>query len=71
MDEFDSVKKRKGLGLMQGLELDVPVAEITNKAIEEGLVVISAGGNVLRMLPPLIITEKNVEKLIEILKKIL
>ena len=56
---------------MQGLELDVPVAEITNKAIEEGLVVISAGGNVLRMLPPLIITEKNVEKLIEILKKIL
>ena len=71
VDEFDSIKKRKGLGLMQGLELDVPVAEITNKAIEEGLVVISAGGNVLRMLPPLIITEKNVEKLIEILKKIL
>ena len=71
VDEFDSVKKRKGLGLMQGLELDVPVAEITNKAIEEGLVVISAGGNVLRMLPPLIINEKNVKNMIDILKKIL
>ena len=71
VDEFDSVKKRKGLGLMQGLELSVPVAEITSKAIEKGLVVISAGGNVLRMLPPLIITEKNVKKLIEILREIL
>ena len=71
VDEFDSVKKRKGLGLMQGLELNVPVADITSKAIEKGLVVISAGGNVLRMLPPLIITEKNVKKLIEILREIL
>ena len=71
VDEFDSVEKRKGLGLMQGLKLTVPVSEITSKAIENGLVIISAGGNVLRMLPPLIITEKNVEKLIDILKKIL
>ncbi len=69
--EFKSVKKRKGLGLMQGLELTVPVSDVVNEALENGLVVISAGGNVLRMLPPLIIDEKNIENMIDILKKIL
>ncbi|MBP5772735.1 MAG: aspartate aminotransferase family protein [Eubacterium sp.] len=71
VDEFDSVKKQKGIGLMKGLELSVPVGDITSKAIENGLVVISAGGNVLRMLPPLIINEKNIKNVIDILKKIL
>jgi acetylornithine/N-succinyldiaminopimelate aminotransferase len=69
--EFNSVVKRKGMGLMQGLELRVPVGDIVNEALENGLVVISAGGNVLRMLPPLIIGQKNVDFALDILRKIL
>lgn len=71
VDDFDSVLERKGKGLMQGLVLDIPTGKVINKAIEEGLLVISAGGNVLRMLPPLIITEKDIDKVVEILRKIL
>ncbi|MCR5430735.1 MAG: aminotransferase class III-fold pyridoxal phosphate-dependent enzyme, partial [Eubacterium sp.] len=69
--EFRSVESRKGMSLMQGLVLRDPVGEIVNEAIAQGLVVISAGGNVLRMLPPLIIDEKNIENMIDILRKIL
>ena len=69
--EFKSVESRKGLGLMQGLVLREPVGEIVNEALENGLVVISAGGNVLRMHPPLIISKENVDFMLEILCKIL
>ena len=65
------VKERRGKGLMQGLVLDKPVGEVIQKAMAEGLIVISAGGNVLRMVPPLIITEKHVDEMIVKLKKAL
>ena len=54
--EYDFLETRRGKGLMQGLVVTGrPVGEIINKALENGLVVISAGSNVLRMLPPLVI----------------
>ena len=65
------VKERRGKGLMQGLVLDKPVGEVIQKAMAEGLIVISAGGNVLRMVPPLVITEKHVDEMIVKLKKAL
>ena len=61
--EFDCVKERRGLGLMQGLELTVPVGDVVNKCLSKGLIVISAGGNVLRMVPPLVITKENVDEM--------
>ena len=67
--ESDNVVLRRGKGLMQGLVLKNPVGETINKAIEKGLLVISAGGNVLRMLPPLVITKENVDEMIQILKE--
>lgn len=69
VDEFDNVKARRGKGLMQGLVLTTPVSETVNKAIANGLLVISAGSDVLRMVPPLVITKENVDEMIEILKK--
>ena len=55
---------------MQGLVVSGrPVGEIINKALENGLVVISAGSNVLRMLPPLVIEKEHVDEMIEKLKK--
>jgi len=69
-DEFACVKEQRGVGLIRGLVLDVPVGEVVNAAIEKGLLVISAEGNVLRFVPPLIISEENVDEMIDILKDI-
>ena len=68
VEEFDNVTVRRGKGLMQGLVLTTPVRETIDKAIERGLLVISASGNVLRMLPPLVITKENVDEMIDILR---
>ena len=67
--DFDNVTARRGKGFMQGLVLTTPVGELVNKAIENGLLVISAGSDVLRMVPPLTITKENVDEMIEILRK--
>lgn len=66
--EYDNVKERRGVGLLQGLVLDNPVAEVIGKALEQGLVVISSSGNVLRLVPPLVITKENVDEMISILR---
>lgn len=65
------IKERRGMGLMQGLVVDEsrPVGEIIKKAMDNGLIVISAGGNVIRIVPPLIITRENVDEMTDILKR--
>lgn len=65
----DIVVDHRGMGLMQGLELSVPASDIVNKALENGLVLISAGANIVRFVPPLVITKEDVDKMISILKK--
>lgn len=65
----DSIIEHRGVGLMQGLEFDKPVADIINKALEKGLVLINAGTNIIRFLPPLVITKENVDEMIGILKE--
>ena len=67
----DTVLERRGKGFMQGLVLDTPVADVVKKAIANGALVISAGGNVLRMVPPLVFSKENVDELIEVLDKCL
>ena len=67
VEQYDNVVARRGKGLMQGLVLTTPVIDTVNKAIEKGLLVISAGSDVLRMVPPLVITKENVDEMIEIL----
>lgn len=70
VDKYDFITARRGKGLMQGLVLEgKPVGEVVTKAIENGLIVISAGGNVLRMVPPLVITESDIDEMIEKLEK--
>lgn len=66
--KHDCIKERRGKGLMQGLELTgKPVGEVITAAREKGLLVISAEHNVLRMLPPLIITKEDVDKAVSII----
>lgn len=71
VETFDTVVERRGKGLMQGLVLKRPVGEVIANAQEEGLIVLSAGGNVLRMVPPLIIQKEQVDEMIVKLKKAL
>lgn len=68
--ENEQIIERRGIGLMQGLEFSLPVDQIIAKALEEGLIIISAGANVIRFVPPLIITNDDVDKMITILNKI-
>lgn len=56
---------------MIGIEIDGDPSEIINKLIENGLLVLSAGKNVIRFLPPLVITYDEIDKGLEILKKVL
>ena len=67
-EKLDAVKEHRGTGLMHGLELNVPVGEIVNKALEKGLIVISAGCNTLRMVPPLIVTKEEIDDMLKILE---
>ena len=64
VEKYEAVEARRGKGLMQGLVLKKPVGEVIQKAMEAGLIVISASGNVLRLVPPLVITEAHVDEMI-------
>lgn len=67
---YDGIKEHRGIGLMHGLELDtsVPVTDVITKALEKGLIVLSAGNNTLRLLPPLVIEKQHIDEMIAIIK---
>jgi len=67
----DGVLERRGAGLMQGIKIKKPAGEVTGAALKEGLVIISAGDNVIRLVPPLIIEKEHVDEMLEKLKNIL
>lgn len=70
-DRYPCITDHRGLGLMQGLEMDRPVAGIVKAALEKGLILISAGANIIRFVPPLIIGEEHIEEMINILEGII
>lgn len=70
VEKYDFFTQRRGKGLMQGLVVEGrAVGEIVAKALENGLVVISAGSDVLRFVPPLIITKEQIDEMVEKLEK--
>ncbi|MDO4445071.1 MAG: aspartate aminotransferase family protein [Bacillota bacterium] len=70
VDKYPMITVRRGKGLMQGLVLEgKPVGEVVSRALEQGLIVISAGENVLRLVPPLVITEEDIDEMVEKLEK--
>lgn len=62
--EFDCVVERRGKGLMQGLQLSINPKDVILKALDKGLILFSAGTNVIRFVPPLVITKENVDEMI-------
>lgn len=63
------IAEHRGIGLMQGLEFDGPVGGIISKLLDCGLITFSAGSNVIRFIPPLVISKENVDEMIEKLMK--
>ena len=77
-EKLDELKARhseiidhRGVGFMQGLEFNKTVGDIINKALDKGLVLINAGTNVIRIMPPLVIGKDHVDEMIQILESCL
>ena len=65
VETYDFLTERRGKGMIQGLEVTGrPVGEIVERALENGLVLITAGSNVLRFVPPLVITKEDVDDMV-------
>ena len=60
--KYDFVKEKRGIGFMKGLVVDTPIRNVLEMALENGLVILSAGQNVLRFLPPLVIQKKHIDE---------
>ena len=70
--EYPFIKEVRGKGLLLGMEFDIPVANIIRSAlVDEKMVLINAGSNVLRFIPPLIISKEDVDDALERLKRVL
>ena len=64
------IKDIRGRGLMIGIEMDIPAAEVVQAGYENGLLLVGAGANTIRLLPPLIIEKSDVDIAIKCLSGI-
>lgn len=64
------IKDVRGIGFMQGIELDVPAGEIVGAALSKGLILISAGTNIIRIVPPLVAGKEHINEMCRILDEI-
>ena len=71
VEKYDIVKAQRGMGLIQGIELTVNPKDVIAKCLDNGLILFSAGTNVIRFVPPLVITRDDVDQMMVRLKKAL
>lgn len=71
VQDYDIVIEHRGVGLIQGIELSLNPKDVICNALDNGLILFSAGTNVIRFVPPLVITEKDVDEMIVKLRKAL
>ena len=70
--KYSVVKDHRGMGLLQGLELSISAGEIIRRALlEERLVLINAGANIIRFVPPLVIEKEDVDEMVRRLSKVM
>ncbi|OHD06833.1 MAG: acetylornithine aminotransferase [Spirochaetes bacterium GWD1_27_9] len=69
--KYSTIKEVRGLGLLNGIELTFPARDMINQLIENNIVAIGAGENVVRFIPPLIITKKQIDIVVKVCEKIL
>lgn len=71
VEKYDCLTAHRGMGLMRGLVCTLPVGKVSAKALENGLIVITAGSDVLRFVPPLVIEKEHVDEMVEKLARTL
>ena len=69
--EIPSVKEIRGLGFMIGIEVNIPVPAILTSMRSNGLIALSAGENVIRLLPPLTASKEELQKALDIITTVL
>ena len=67
VEKYDFCLERRGRGFMQGLVCKGPVKGVIADAMDHGLILINAGADIIRILPPLVITEREIDEMISIL----
>ena len=70
-EEHNVIREIRGKGLMIGIELKFEVRDILMEGIEKNLLLLYSGRNIIRLLPPLVITEQDVTRSLEILDELL
>ena len=69
--ELDIIKEVRGIGLMIGIELKIPAAEVVKKCMDDGLLLNCTHDNVIRVMPQLNVTKEHIDEGLGILKNIL
>ncbi|HSB05865.1 MAG TPA: acetylornithine/succinylornithine family transaminase [Thermodesulfobacteriota bacterium] len=69
--QSERIREIRGLGLMLGIELKEKAGPYVQHLMERGVIVLLAGATVIRLLPPLVITEEEIDRVISALKEVL
>jgi len=69
--KYRIITEVRGKGLMLALKLDIEAADVVNECLQQGLLINSTGGKILRFVPPLIITTHDVDRAIEVLDRVM
>lgn len=67
-EKYQCITEHRGMGLMRGIEMNISVLDVAKSALKHGLILITAGTNVIRMVPPLIVTKENIDEMTGILE---
>ena len=68
-EKYDFVSEVRGLGLMIGIDVEIPTGDVLSKAFEKGLILLTAGEKTIRLLPPLNLSDEELQEGLEIIAK--
>jgi acetylornithine aminotransferase len=69
-DRHHIIRDVRGLGLLQALEVEIEAKTVVSSCLKRGFLVNAAGEHVLRLMPPLIISQPEIDRLLEVLSQI-
>ena len=70
-EKSSHIKEIRGTGFMRGIELDTAAGEFVKKAQEKGLILITAGTNIIRIVPPLVFEKEHIDEMCRIIGEVL
>ena len=70
-EKYKIVREVRGLGMMLGVEMRFDVKDILLDGIKNGIMMLYSGRNILRLLPPIVMKEEEVNKSLELINKVI